>query len=56
MSAWSKCEVAAARALLVCFPRTASVTTPSTAPLSAKIAELIDEWFYRTAYDFRWDM
>ena len=22
----------------------------------AKIAELIDEWFYRTATDFRWDM
>lgn len=22
----------------------------------AKIAELIDEWFYRTAADFRWDM
>ena len=22
----------------------------------AKIAELIDDWFYRTAYDFRWDM
>jgi ketosteroid isomerase-like protein len=22
----------------------------------AKIAELIDEWFYRTAEDFRWDM
>jgi ketosteroid isomerase-like protein len=23
---------------------------------SAKIAELIDDWFYRTATDFRWDM
>ncbi len=22
----------------------------------AKIAELIDDWFYRTAADFRWDM
>lgn len=22
----------------------------------AKIAEMIDEWFYRTATDFRWDM
>jgi ketosteroid isomerase-like protein len=22
----------------------------------AKIAELIDDWFYRTATDFRWDM
>ena len=22
----------------------------------AKIAELIDDWFYRTAEDFRWDM
>jgi ketosteroid isomerase-like protein len=22
----------------------------------AKIAELIDDWFYRTAHDFRWDM
>jgi ketosteroid isomerase-like protein len=22
----------------------------------AKIAELIDDWFYRTACDFRWDM
>jgi ketosteroid isomerase-like protein len=22
----------------------------------AKIAELIDDWFYRTASDFRWDM
>jgi ketosteroid isomerase-like protein len=22
----------------------------------AKIAELIDDWFYRTARDFRWDM
>lgn len=22
----------------------------------AKIAELIDDWFYRTANDFRWDM
>jgi ketosteroid isomerase-like protein len=22
----------------------------------AKIAELIDDWFYRTAIDFRWDM
>ena len=22
----------------------------------ARIAELIDDWFYRTAYDFRWDM
>ena len=22
----------------------------------AKIAELIDDWFYRTALDFRWDM
>ena len=23
---------------------------------SAKIAEMIDDWFYRTATDFRWDM
>ncbi len=23
---------------------------------SAKIAELVDEWFYRTARDFRWEM
>jgi ketosteroid isomerase-like protein len=22
----------------------------------AKIAEMIDDWFYRTATDFRWDM
>ncbi|MCC0003560.1 MAG: nuclear transport factor 2 family protein [Methylobacteriaceae bacterium] len=22
----------------------------------AKIAEMIDDWFYRTAHDFRWDM
>ena len=22
----------------------------------AKIAEMIDDWFYRTANDFRWDM
>src|SRR5437763_10812711 len=22
----------------------------------AKIAEMIDDWFYRTAKDFRWDM
>jgi ketosteroid isomerase-like protein len=22
----------------------------------AKIAELIDEWFYRTAHEFKWDM
>src|SRR6195952_1118846 len=22
----------------------------------AKIAEMIDDWFYRTAADFRWDM
>ena len=22
----------------------------------AKITELIDDWFYRTAHDFRWDM
>ncbi len=21
-----------------------------------KIAEMVDEWFYRTARDFRWDM
>ena len=31
---------------------------PSTEPLSGalKIAELIDDWSYRTAHDFRWDM
>lgn len=22
----------------------------------AKVAELIDDWFYRTAHDFKWDM
>ena len=51
-------NVATARALRVCFPRMASITTPSYGAFAgrAKIAELIDDWFYRTAHDFRWDM
>jgi hypothetical protein len=51
-------NVATAPALRLCFPRTASITTPSTGAFvgRAKIAELIDDWFYRTAHDFRWDM
>ena len=33
-----------------------SFSTHDPALRAAKIAELIDDWFYRTATDFRWDM
>ena len=47
-----------ADALPTCFARTGFITTCFTVSLSGKqkIAEMINDWFFKSATDVRWDM
>ena len=51
-------NIATARVLQVCFSEGGVYHDAFYGAFAgrAKIAELIDDWFYRTAHDFRWDM